>query len=535
MGPWTLILFDDATLAAEIEGVLQESWPRLAQSLRRADCGAAYDGLRRGGGLDIGQCSLVVASVSLPRDGETKLSQEDMTRGFDLMRQARSLGLKAPVIFVAATASKDLYAGFCEMMPSGFVRLGPDWDSCLAFELMRLLDTRTPQRPKNFNLDIIVGKDVQWHLVGQGMEDGGEIEVSKRPLAEAKSSSESIPLMIGQPVLWTRELSKIRNNLHSAFFSDNMLFYGKVITAIERFGGTENTRVRFVLGDDSSPLVWEALQAPLLENDYWMLRAPVFRRYQRTGTTYPLFKDRETRNVPINCLVVEASGMGGHVGGKWDTDLENLDGVADEAKTVEGILRREKEDNGTIQRLEVFRADDHADPVEALEKLLESGVWHLVHFAGHALRMQDTGGLVLKATDKGVMSATHFANLVENKVRFLYLSSCRSADAFFVMKLVERRVPAVLGFRWPVGDQGAQDFARHYYQILFGDPVSRRFIEYAFLKARKKLFERDEGDPTWAAPVLVMQLERPEEDLVEHAPAQVRPAATAAAAAGWKH
>jgi hypothetical protein len=45
--------------------------------------------------------------------------------------------------------------------------------------------------------------------------------------------------------------------------------------------------------------------------------------------------------------------------------------------------------------------------------------------------------------------------------------------------------------------------------------MSRKFLEYAFLKAKRRLHEDDEHDPTWAAPVLIMQVDTPEEDPVE--------------------
>jgi hypothetical protein len=83
------------------------------------------------------------------------------------------------------------------------------------------------------------------------------------------------------------------------------------------------------------------------------------------------------------------------------------------------------------------------------------------------------------------------------------------------MNLVEQLVPGVLGFRWPVADRQAYEYARCFYDLLFNDGMSRKFIEYAFLKAKRKLYDKDENDPTWAAPVLVMQVDSPEEDPAE--------------------
>jgi hypothetical protein len=111
----------------------------------------------------------------------------------------------------------------------------------------------------------------------------------------------------------------------------------------------------------------------------------------------------------------------------------------------------------------------------------------------------------------GVLPADQLAEYLSG-TQFLYLSSCRSADAYFVLNLVDQRVPAVLGFRWPVQDEGAHAYAKSFYDTLFNDALSRKFIEYAFLKAKRKQLDLNQQDPTWASPVLVMQVTEPEEE-----------------------
>jgi hypothetical protein len=62
-------------------------------------------------------------------------------------------------------------------------------------------------------------------------------------------------------------------------------------------------------------------------------------------------------------------------------------------------------------------------------------------------------------------------------------------------------VPAVLGYRWPVEDQMATDFALKFYEGLF----RVRSIEQAFVDARNRVWkEHGVNEQIWAAPMLVL-------------------------------
>ena len=70
-------------------------------------------------------------------------------------------------------------------------------------------------------------------------------------------------------------------------------------------------------------------------------------------------------------------------------------------------------------------------------------------------------------------------------------------------QLVKERVPAVMGFRWEVGDAQARDYAERFYKYLLES--QQRSLENACLSAKKDLFAAKPADPIWASPVLVMQ------------------------------
>jgi CHAT domain-containing protein len=158
-----------------------------------------------------------------------------------------------------------------------------------------------------------------------------------------------------------------------------------------------------------------------------------------------------------------------------------------------------------VGEVKVLELGDEEDPRQALEEQLKKE-WHLVHFAGHGVSGKRGAGLVLAAEGGGVMAVSDLAKKMLTS-QFFFISSCRSGDTAFVLPALEGFIPAVIGFRWRVDDLPASKFAVEFYRALFDRTnLSFKYLEYAFLKARLKLYESSSEDPTWVNPVLVMQL-----------------------------
>ena len=111
------------------------------------------------------------------------------------------------------------------------------------------------------------------------------------------------------------------------------------------------------------------------------------------------------------------------------------------------------------------------------------------------------------------MKATELKLLLEQSgARLVYLSCCYSTTAAGEVALldddflgladaaVQAGVPSVLGFRWPVADDGARRLALTFYQSLLdqGRP------DVALFKARREL-AIDRNEPTWLSPILIHQ------------------------------
>lgn len=153
--------------------------------------------------------------------------------------------------------------------------------------------------------------------------------------------------------------------------------------------------------------------------------------------------------------------------------------------------------------------------------------YHVLHYAGHGCHDRDSprrSRLFFweKENRQGkVKSQTvdELKNTLRRKghdLRFVYLSCCASAtisdesalldDDFLGIAdgLVLAGVPSVLGFRWPVNDQGAKKLALAFYESLF---VDQDDLDTALFNARCKVAGTKVGQKSgdWLSPILIVQ------------------------------
>ena len=87
------------------------------------------------------------------------------------------------------------------------------------------------------------------------------------------------------------------------------------------------------------------------------------------------------------------------------------------------------------------------------------------------------------------------------ETRFLYLSGCRSSEAGFVFEFARFQIPGILGFRWPINDWAALQFAKNFYEELF-EKSAAPCLERAFLSTRCTIRDAFREDKIWAAAML---------------------------------
>lgn len=153
---------------------------------------------------------------------------------------------------------------------------------------------------------------------------------------------------------------------------------------------------------------------------------------------------------------------------------------------------------------------------------LTKHTYDIIHYAGHGLYRPESPeesslyfwGEENKQGDILPLKAAELKMLLEHsETRLVYLSCCYGAAAGSQTDLLDddflglldavtqAGVPSVLGFRWPVSDQGARELAVAFYRSLLeqGSPG------IALWSARRELAAKNRSEPTWLSPILIHQ------------------------------
>ena len=387
----------------------------------------------------------------------------------------------------------------------------------------------TAGRPSGvLEVEIILGdgNEQSWRLERHGpnpVEAFGALTVDAIELERIKEKSLRLSGEITGPQ-WMATLSELSSDLGKLLFqatNQNQEFWEKFVEFRAESGGQGQTRIRFTVNDATHPVFVEALKYGS-DRKYWMLVSPIFRRYYRQNVSRPpLFQDAASERGPINCLVIAAEPKPGILGDKAFSLLRYLGTEA--AKVLEVLARNKAHGNGDMDFFDLATVNGDRDQVvSALYEKLKEKPWHLVHFAGHvgvpprallggkqSLSEQEkedkASSLILSPSRKIALDVANFLNKLE-LTQFLFMSSCRSADGYVIASAARESIPAVLGFRWTVDDKKAAQFAERFYAQLFSQGRCFKSLEYAFRDARRLTYEADVNDPTWASPVLMMQL-----------------------------
>ncbi|PKO20509.1 MAG: hypothetical protein CVU38_19750 [Chloroflexi bacterium HGW-Chloroflexi-1] len=151
--------------------------------------------------------------------------------------------------------------------------------------------------------------------------------------------------------------------------------------------------------------------------------------------------------------------------------------------------------------------------VAALQRRLQEGGWHILHFVGHGGYDPHAGGLLVLEDGAGrgdVIPADRLAPLLHDErdtLRLAVLNACSGGmtapdDAFSgtAQALVRGGIPAVLAAQARLEGAVAQTFAREFYAALAaGQPV-----DMALAEARKAIYARG-GSMAWGALALYLR------------------------------
>ena len=480
---------------------------------------------------------LVISDLNLP-ESDDDVCDDRKQRGAQLLRDLRSPGPEnTRKILIVPAYDPDLAEDLreCIQVPNG-----ADLENSLMKVAARVIDanpapvlgaspTRGPEAdPLPCKVKVILVLDLEnrtytYQIKGEGIPYGkgpAALDIDNRKLKKIIQRSERFVEQIGTGNYskWDDELRDIGTELNRHIFDNNqglangMYFAKGLIEGMNAAAGLtrgmnsgasrverqDNRIICFAIGRSVHPAMLEAV-TPEDEPDFLMLSVPIYRRLvaadQDPHQRAPLFRDEST----FSALIVE-SPTEGHVELDGDSiDLEPLTCVASEAAWVEKKLKGCGAD--PILRIGPSSVPEGQSFKDYLEDILESG-WDLVHYVGHSHydELRGKGYLFLPGPRVATMLLDRFSVSLHD-TRFLFLSSCKSAAAF---ELARNQIPAVIGFRWPIGDEDAMKFTKLFYDNLFEKSCGRSF-ESAFVGARKSMFKEDPKNPIWAAPILIMQ------------------------------
>jgi CheY-like chemotaxis protein len=310
----------------------------------------------------------------------------------------------------------------------------------------------------------------------------------------------------GRSPKWRALIQGIGQDLYARLFDNHPV----VLAAYHRAMGMVNNQ------DEALSLVFnstrDTLRLPVEflhdEHDYLCLRHPMSRYLQELHSRPPL-SYRVTAGQSLRLLLV-ASDTGG------------IPGVDKEISILRKALPRllsAKDVEHSITTLSTSRAS-HKRVVQELE----GRSYDLWHYAGHGLYDEDSperSFLIFweKARRKGNLCFLMASDLQDiTKDSFLglaYLSCCLGStsgnaaqlynDDFLGLAeaLAEARVSTVIGFRWPVSDEGAVVMAKAFYKALAKDFDP----QHALWRARRAIIRgpHRRDDQTWASPILIEQ------------------------------
>jgi hypothetical protein len=503
---WTLIIHEDPNWTSIIAGLLKQvvrEEPVCVANLAQAQQQLEYHGR--------GRCLLIVSSATAPADAHCSRPVGGAPLRADDIRGQ----LATPCIILAAVNTGAASLGNAQN--SRLLLLGDILGQLptIARSLLCMEQGNAPKPPHEVDVDITITQgSCIWRMHGtpeNPIDKMGTIQISPADMrrllndsARGEYASHDSVRQLGFDMYVNFMSDPVKSGLEFALSRH-----------IRHPNLLEAARFHFHVDQEASQLLVETLAKPRDQNanaelDFWMRESPIFRKFGALGKRHPLFKDRLSRTTPINCLIIEGEVEDFHALGK---NFPSIPMAARETDWLSNYLT-ENQKSFMLAPPKVMRASDFADGGygDAVRSVLSATPWQLVHYVGHSAIGEDGKAYLALAGGAGdALDVDDFAACAR-EAQFVFLNSCHSANEKFIKKLIEKNIPAVAGYAWPINDEVASVFSKNFYTNLFEGTVSKRFLEYSFMRAKKVLHEKFTDQPVWTSPILFMQMLNPEKD-----------------------
>jgi hypothetical protein len=512
---WALIIHDSCEVAEVAAGIVADKLglaPTCAANL--AD---ARQALRKHG---IGSCKLIVSSLSPPLDAEVSSPVDrDYPTAVDFVNQVREGEAIPPCILIGSTVGtsrSEPLATLQNVELLGIRAMGTKLES-VARQLLGNGAGNGNAIKTPLDVDIVLLGDGlgRWHIHNKEREidNNGTIKINSKDFDDLLLFSG----LIGDvPDARAPELiSRLGRHFYDCLLGDQLNTGGldkEISRYTDQLATLESARLRFHVNQATCPLFVETLSYPMNggvpHNDLWMLRLPIFRKFGDRGGRPPLFKDQLSRETDVRCLIIEGDTGAFSTVGTVAKGFAALPEARQEIDWLSEWLTTNAANFGLAPPL-VLRAREHEKGTfgAAVLKALRSERWQLVHYSGHSdIGADGVAYLVLGSASGDLLDIDTFAKEAAD-AQFIFLNSCNSANASFVLHLVDRNIPAVAGYAWPVPDGVAARFSKLFYESLFNGhgKASKGFIEYSFMNAKSGLYNAYKTGKAWTAPLLFMQ------------------------------
>ncbi len=462
---------------------------------------------------------LIVIHQHLPRDRKTPIEEAE-NRGVGLSKWIDARPSRTPIIQLVFPSDAEARAAVAELPHCEAVIIEPSWEIAFGKRVRKMLAVNPVEEAKRLDVDLYIDLNKNEVVADlKGINLGVWIE--KRVLQIKGSEMLKLSMNVAQEVdrsdgeKWQERLKKIGESLMRIFLNDAK-FYGELVSLIDKVGGLQNTRIRFLVEEKLNAVALESIfgRHEIERDDYWMLHAPIYRTIQtRAACRHPLFhkEDTEMRGRPVNVLIIESLTDGTVTLDGSEIHLCELEMVTEECVFLfDYLCQLRSEGRAPLGEIELIRGTTQRESMqERVRKTLEGGQsWHVVHYAGHSYFDQRTqSGHVFFPGPGGTIKKVRL-DLLSNwlrkaNTRFTFLSSCHSSEVGFVFAMASQYIPAIVGFRWDIEDDMAFKYTQEFYKELL--TAENPSLEYASLNARKAIYARHENNPIWAAPVLVIQ------------------------------
>lgn len=468
-------------------------------------------------------CDLLVCHVHIPEDSMTPVDTAEK-RGLLLLQELRNESTGIPCVLIAL--DNKIHREVQRMKNVEFIENGTEsmyedlQELCRRFLLEESLQVGThgtKGQTKYGKVSISIkpkGEDSSFKMKGIHFyfpQTSDVLQIDMEEITDLIGRSQRIERIENEKD-WNEELFWIGKKILNELFKKNKNFNEKFNYLKAKVCDEKNIIIRFDVEENIYPL---ALEAVLNEQEtYRMLQSPLFRSVKmgdQIGVrSQILFVDNVNDRPPINCLIIAADATGDVV----DENINNgrmlhlppLPEVLNEAHTIFDYFHGNKK-KFKINHVDLVEPKQNSDFWNDLKECLTNRTWDLIHYAGHSYfdPVSQTGYFFYPGKEGPLpIESDIFCHTLRywNKTQMIYLSSCQSSGADFVLRLAQQLIPVIIGFRWPIDDDKATDYAMLLYENLF---EKNRSLPDAFLETRREAHIKYSDNRIWAAAMLIIQ------------------------------